>query len=131
VEGPRRSHRHLTLDCRDAEALAAFYSELFGWPVTARDGAGWVQLRDPRGGVGLNIQAEEWYEPPSWPEGHGDQAKMMHFEVQVSDVEAAASRVLAAGGSEASHQPEDRDRSRMRVMLDPVGHPFCLFVRGE
>ena len=27
--------------------------------------------RDPGGGVGLNIQGEEWYEPPVWPERSG------------------------------------------------------------
>ena len=121
----------VTLDCRDADEVASFYARLFGWEVTARDGSGWVQLGHPDGGVGLNVQAEEWYQPPSWPERPGAQTKMMHFEVLVSDVDAAAELVLAAGGSEAPHQPQSRDRSRMRVMLDPAGHPFCLFVPGE
>ena len=31
----------ITVDCSDAEALGAFYSQLFGWEFTARDGAGW------------------------------------------------------------------------------------------
>lgn len=46
---------------------------------------------------------------------------MMHFEVLVDDLEAAVRLVLDAGGREAPHQPEDRDRSRLRVMLDPAG----------
>ena len=54
----------VTLDCPDAEALASFYADLFGWPINARDGAGWVQLRDPQGGVGLNLQADPSYEAP-------------------------------------------------------------------
>ena len=54
----------LTLDCSDAEALGTFYSRLLGWEINARDGAGWFQLRNPDGGIGLNIQAEEAYEPP-------------------------------------------------------------------
>lgn len=85
----------LTLDCPDAEALGAFYSQLLGWAITARDGAGWLQLRNPQGGVGLNIQAEDSYEPPIWPEQPGHQAKMMHFEVLVDDLDAAAQIVLA------------------------------------
>jgi catechol 2,3-dioxygenase-like lactoylglutathione lyase family enzyme len=121
----------VTLDCADADELAAFWARLLGWEVSARDGGGWVQLRDPRGGVGLNFQAEDWYEPPTWPERPGAQAKMVHFEVLVDDVEAAVRLVCGAGGSEAPHQPPGRDRSRLRVMLDPAGHPFCLFVRGE
>lgn len=94
-------------------------------------GAGWAQPCDPDGGVSLNIQAEESYEPPTWPEQPGRQAKMMHFEALVDDLAAAVRFVLGIGGAEASHQPPDRDRTRIRVMIDPAGHPFCLFVQGE
>lgn len=121
----------VTLDCSDAEALAAFYSDLLGWEINARDGAGWVQALAPEGGVGLNFQAEDAYEPPTWPEEPGRQAKMMHFEVLVDDLEGAVDRVLLAGGAQAPHQPPDRDSARIRVMVDPAGHPFCLFTPGE
>lgn len=121
----------LTVDCSDAEALGAFYSRLLGWAVTARDGVGWLQLRNPEGGIGLNIQAEEAYEPPVWPERPGYQAKMMHFEILVDDLDAAVRSVLEWGGSESPHQPADRDPARLRIMLDPAGHPLCLFVHGE
>ena len=119
------------LDCADAEELAQFYSALLGRPITARDGKGWVQMRDPDGGIGLNFQAEDWYEPPVWPEEPGAQAKMLHFEILVDDLEAAVARVVAAGGHIADDQPKDRAPERIRVMLDPAGHPFCLFVAGE
>jgi predicted enzyme related to lactoylglutathione lyase len=121
----------VTLDCGDADELAAFYAELFGWRITGRDGAGWVQVRDPAGGVGLNFQAGSRYQPPTWPEQADAQAKMMHFEVLVDDLEAAVAVAMNAGGSEAPNQPPDRDPQRLRVMLDPAGHPFCLFVEGE
>jgi catechol 2,3-dioxygenase-like lactoylglutathione lyase family enzyme len=121
----------VTVDCSDPETLGTFYADLLGWPIVDRDGSGWLQLRDPEGGVGLNIQAEAAYEPPTWPEGPGQQAKMMHFEVLVDDLEAAVQRVVHIGGTEAPHQPGDRDSTRLRVMLDPAGHPFCLFVEGE
>jgi predicted enzyme related to lactoylglutathione lyase len=83
------------------------------------------------GGARLNIQAENTYEAPVWPDRPGHQAKMMHFEVLVDDLEAAVQRVCELGGSEASVQPADRDRTRLRIMLDPAGHPFCLFVDSE
>lgn len=121
----------MTIDCADAELLGAFYSRLLGWEINARDGAGWVQLRNPDGGIGLNIQAEAHYEAPTWPEQPRQQAKMMHFEVLVDDLEAAVQLVAECGGRAAPHQPPDRDHSRLRVMLDPAGHPFCLFVDGE
>jgi predicted enzyme related to lactoylglutathione lyase len=131
TERPSISWTTLTIDCGEAELLGVFYSQLFGWEVTARDGAGWLQLRNPHGGISLNIQAEDAFEPPVWPEQPGHQAKMMHFEVLVDDLDAAVRLVLECGGTEASHQPPDRDRTRLRVMLDPAGHPFCLFVEGE
>jgi catechol 2,3-dioxygenase-like lactoylglutathione lyase family enzyme len=125
------------LDCADAEALAAFYARLLGWEVTARDdatdrngGAGWVALANPAGGVGLSFQAEDWYEPPVWPEQPDEQGKMLHLEVEVDDLAAAVALVLDAGGRVAPEQPSDRDPNELRVMLDPAGHPFCLF-RGE
>ena len=121
----------LTIDCSDAEALGMFYSRLLGWDVVASDGRGWLQLRDPSGGVGVNIQAEDGYEPPVWPDRAGRQAKMMHVEVLVDDLDAAVRLVLESGGMEAPRQPPDRDQARLRVMLDPAGHPFCLFVDGE
>lgn len=118
------------IDCADADELAEFYCRLLGWQVTARDD-GWVQARDPLGGVGLNFQAEDWYTPPTWPEQPGEQAKMLHFEILADDLEAAVADAVAAGATEALHQPPDRDPSGLRVMLDPAGHPFCLFVEGE
>jgi hypothetical protein len=56
---------------------------------------------------------------------------MMHFEVLVDDLDAAVQLVLRIGGSQAVHQPLDRDSTRIRIVLDPAGHPFCLFVHGE
>lgn len=111
--------------------MARFYAEILGWSIGATDGAGWVQLRNPEGGVGLNIQADPAYEPPTWPEEPGRQQKMMHFEVLVDDLPAAVDLVERAGGRQAPWQPPDRDADRIRIMLDPAGHPFCLFVAGE
>jgi catechol 2,3-dioxygenase-like lactoylglutathione lyase family enzyme len=123
------------IDCADAEELAEFYSRLLGWEIGARDapdtrlgGAGWVALRNPEGGMGLSFQAEDWYQPPVWPEQLGTLDKMIHFEIAVDDLEAAVAHAVAAGATIASHQPEDRDQDQLRVMLDPAGHPFCLFT---
>ncbi len=121
------------LDCADAEELAAFYTKILGWEITARDdpdtrlgGSGWIAIGDPSGGMGLSFQAEEWYAPPVWPEEPDAQGKMIHFEMHADDLDAAVALVIAAGGREAPNQPADRDPSTLRVMLDPAGHPFCL-----
>ncbi|MHB1853548.1 MAG: VOC family protein [Acidimicrobiales bacterium] len=51
--------------------------------------------------------------------------------MQVDDLEAAVAAALEAGGTEAEWQPPDRDPHRIRIMLDPAGHPLCLFLAGE
>ena len=56
---------------------------------------------------------------------------MLHFELQVDDLETAVARAIDLGGIEAPWQPPDRNRDRLRIMLDPAGHPVCLFLRGE
>ena len=114
------------LDCADAQELAEFYERLLGWKITDGSG-GWYQVRDPAGGVGLNFQAEQWYKPPVWPEEPGAQDKMLHFEIAAEDVDAAVSSAVAAGATVATPQPEGRDPHKLRVMLDPAGHPFCLY----
>jgi predicted enzyme related to lactoylglutathione lyase len=131
---PGTKWRGVCLDCVDAEQMAAFYGRLLGWSVTGRDtpadrrgGTAWVSMKDPKGGVGLSFQAEDWYQPPTWPEEEGLQAKMVHFEMSVADMDAAVAEVISFGGRPAPHQPPDRDPARARVMLDPAGHPFCLY----
>ena len=51
----------------------------------------------------------------------------MHFEIEVDDVATAVDHAVACGATEAPWQPPDRDPTRLRVMLDPAGHPFCLY----
>ncbi len=132
----RHANVHLgsvCIDCADAEELAQFYSRLLGWPIVARDthetrkgGTGWVALGNPAGGISLSFQAEDWYEPPVWPEQPGRPTKMLHFDMGANDREAAVALVIELGGMVSPHQPEDRQADGLRVMLDPAGHPFCL-----
>jgi catechol 2,3-dioxygenase-like lactoylglutathione lyase family enzyme len=112
------------LDCADAEELAAFYERFLGWTITRRDGEGWIAMRAPAGGLDLLIQAEAWYVPPVWPEQPGQPTKMLHFEIQVDDLATAVEHALSAGARLAAHQPQEG----VRVLLDPAGHPFCLFA---
>ena len=121
----------LAIDCADVTPVARFYERLLGFEVVELEPPSWAQLHDPAGGVHLNIQGEPWYEPPVWPETPGAQAKMLHLEVEVADLEAAVTTAVEAGGRQAPWQPPDRDPSRIRIVLDPAGHPLCLFVRGE
>jgi hypothetical protein len=48
----------------------------------------------------------------------------LHHEVEVSDLAEAVAHALELGATLADHQPQDD----VRVMLDPAGHPFCLYT---
>jgi catechol 2,3-dioxygenase-like lactoylglutathione lyase family enzyme len=124
--GPSLRWNAVCLDCADAEEMAAFYGRLLGWEAPSGGGR-WIPMPDPHGGVGLIFQARDWYQRPTWPERPDVQHKMMHFEIKVDDVEAAVTHAVAAGGTVAPHQPANRDPAKLRVMLDPAGHPFCLW----
>jgi catechol 2,3-dioxygenase-like lactoylglutathione lyase family enzyme len=121
----------VAIDCADAGPVSRFYEKLLGFELRVFDPPSWAQLMDPAGGVHLNIQGEPAYEPPTWPEEAGEQGKMLHLEVEVDDLVAAVATALEAGGTEAPWQPPDRDQRRLRIMLDPAGHPLCLFLHGE
>jgi catechol 2,3-dioxygenase-like lactoylglutathione lyase family enzyme len=108
----------------DPRALAAFYQQLLGWPL-GTDEPGWVTLRPAGGGPGLSFQLEEGHVPPSWPAGPGEQQVQLHLDIEVDDLDAACTVAEAAGASPAAFQPQER----VRVYLDPAGHPFCLWTR--
>jgi predicted enzyme related to lactoylglutathione lyase len=116
----------------DPRALAGFYQRLLGWHVTdsedpepgrpARDV--WVTIRSEMGVPGLSFQYEPDHTRPVWPQGPGAQQMQMHLDIAVADLEDAATAAEELGATVAPHQPQDD----VRVMLDPDGHPFCLFV---
>ena len=119
----RRDWWGVVLDAPDAKALGQFYADVFGWVLNAED-PGFVTL-DPGEGVGyLAVQTSEGYVPPTWPTVAGEQQMMMHLDIGVADLAEGIAWAVDAGATIADHQPQQD----VRVMLDPAGHPFCLFV---
>ncbi|WP_027943810.1 VOC family protein [Amycolatopsis taiwanensis] len=118
----------------DPRALAAFYSRLLGWAVTSTEPPragfppedGWAQIRPPASSTGpaLNFEYEADYVPPVWPSVTGEQQLQTHLDIAVDDLGAAVAWAQQAGATLAEFQPQDR----VRVVFDPVGHPFCLFL---
>jgi catechol 2,3-dioxygenase-like lactoylglutathione lyase family enzyme len=106
----------------DPRTLGSFYARLLGWDVVTEE-EGWVMIRPPDGGMGLSFQLEEGYVRPVWPSGPGDQQMMMHLDIGVEDLERGVAWAIGQGATPAEFQPQED----VRVMLDPVGHPFCLF----
>jgi hypothetical protein len=103
--------------------MADFYGRLLCWDVTISE-PNWVLMRDPAGGTGLSFQAEESYRAPVWPEQHDAQDKMIHLDIKVDDLDTAVEHALSCGARLADLQPQ----ARVRVLLDPADHPFCLFL---
>ena len=117
------------LGARDANALAAFYRRLLGWTVIEEE-PGWVRLRPSSSAPdapGLSFADEPGHEPPVWPGGPGDQLMQVHLDVAVDDLPAGVAWAEACGATLAALQPQ----AHVRVMIDPAGHPFCLFTGGR
>ena len=111
------------LSARDPVALARFYSALLGWEI-ARESPDWVTIGMPGTTHYLAFAIDEHHEPPAWPSRPDEPTMQLHLDLGVADVEAAVSDALALGATLASYQPQDD----VRVMLDPAGHPFCLYA---
>ena len=105
-----------------AHDLAMFYHRLLGWRIVTDEGD-WVMLRSDDGATGLSFQTESEYVAPVWPAIDGRQHMMMHLDIGGADLETIVTWALECGATVAEHQPQPG----VRVMLDPVGHPFCLF----
>jgi catechol 2,3-dioxygenase-like lactoylglutathione lyase family enzyme len=107
----------VVLDCPDPQALAAFYSELLGLPITRVDGD-WVDISDGKT-ICLSFQHAPDHQPPRWPDPAFPQ--QFHLDVMVDDLDQAEPKVLALGATRLPGQG-----STFRVYADPAGHPFCL-----
>jgi catechol 2,3-dioxygenase-like lactoylglutathione lyase family enzyme len=112
----------VVLEAPDAPSLARFYSQLLGWPIDKEEPS-WATI-GPTGEAYIAFQTSPEYVPPVWPPEDGRQQMMMHLDVEVHDLEAAVADAIELGARLADHQPQDN----VRVMLDPVGHPFCLYL---
>jgi hypothetical protein len=87
---------------------------------------GWAILRPPPGEPGLRGLAVQWepgYLPPSWSSAPGEPQMMMHLDIAVDNLDAGVAWALQSGATLPDYQPQEH----VRVLLDPAGHPFCLF----
>ena len=114
------------IEAPDPAALATFYAGLLGWPVVHEE-PGTAILGTPAGDSFVVFQEAAGYRAPVWPPEDGQQRPMMHFDFQVGDLDDAVAEAIDLGATLASEQPQDN----VRVLLDPVGHPFCLCLDQE
>lgn len=141
VEPVRTRLRGPVLGCSDAWQLAEFYAWLLGWRVVDRSErvpGGWALVESPSGDQKLEFQREEPFVPPVWPTVAGQQQMGMHLDIAVDNLGDGPDRrsrffellddAVARGAQVADHQPR---QDRVVVMLDPAGHPFCLFPGSD
>ena len=103
--------------------LAEFYQQLLGWPFGAEEDD-WVTLRNPESPLSLGFQLESEYTPPVGPATPEQQQMHMHLDVEVDDLGGAVDYACSIGAVLADVQPQED----VRVLIDPAGHPFCLWV---
>ncbi|MEW2181594.1 VOC family protein [Streptomyces sp. NPDC005406] len=116
----------IVLGTPDPPALADFYRALLAWEEAER-GPEWVRLRAPgQERPSLSFQREADHTPPVWPPRAGTQQMQAHLDLQVDDLEAETARACALGATLEEHQPQ----KDVRVLRDPHGHPFCVFLPG-
>ncbi|MEZ0494003.1 VOC family protein [Kineococcus sp. TBRC 1896] len=110
------------LDTPDPPALARFYRHLLGFETVSED-PDWVVLRGSEG-QGLSFQRESRYARPAWPAAQGEQQVQDHLDIAVDDLEAAVAHAVSGGAEVEEFQPQEA----VRVLRDPHGHLFCLYL---
>lgn len=108
----------IAFDCPDPQALARFYADLMDVPTgfMSEDFAAFKAS-----GLWVSMHRVADYQPPRWPDPNAPQ--QMHLDLAVDDLDEAERRAIDLGAARAEAQPAP---DRWRVMIDPVGHPFCL-----
>jgi catechol-2,3-dioxygenase len=113
----------MCLEAPDPQALADFYSAVLGWPVAQRDEHG-AAIALGEANAFISFQEAADYVRPAWPAEPGKQLMMMHIDVAVDDLAQAVAAAQELGATLAGSQPQDN----CTVLLDPAGHPFCLYL---
>lgn len=108
---------HLVIDCPDPRALAEFYAQLLGQPITYGSDE-FVVVAENETSSGLAFQRVPGHRRPTWPSPAVPQ--QMHLDIMVEDIGEATLGVLALGASKLNGEG---------VFADPAGHPFCLIQR--
>ena len=104
---------YVTLSSPRAARLRDFYAQLMSLEVSFEAGAYTVIGEGPTRPVRLAFQQVD-----------GDPAASVHIDLHVSDIDAAADKVVALGGTLGERYEEVG--SVWRQAFDPDGNVFCL-----
>jgi predicted enzyme related to lactoylglutathione lyase len=109
----------VTVDCPDPLALARFYQAFTGLEISWSSSDFVVLSGD--GDVRIDFQRVANHRAFDWPDRGAP--RRVHLDFRVDDLDEAEENVLDLGARLAIDQPGG---ARFRVLIDPVGHPFCL-----
>ena len=114
--------RWVDLAARDAAAARSFYSDVFGWSAhdQAANGGVFIRLRAGDTDVGSLYQLRATQIDAGTPS---------HWTpyVEVDDIDAAAQRVVAAGGRVAVRPFDVEGMARIALVIDTVGAVLGLW----
>ena len=122
------------IDVVDLERAITFYTQGLGLRMGRRLGDGWAEMLGASSPIDLLAE-----KPDSAPLGAAHPQRRdyrrhwtpVHLDFVVGDVDAAAARVVAAGGK-LEHAIHERKWGRMASMSDPFGHGLDLLeFRGR
>ena len=128
---------HTAIDTTDTRALAEFYRQLLGLRYRQgdeppgdghADDADWLVLADPNGVRKLAFQQVERLERTTWPTH--DVPMQMHLDFTVSsrtELQRQRQRAESLGAQLLLDRTDDSNEP-LYVLVDPSGHPFCIFV---
>ena len=112
--------RTVVINAEDPALLVAFWSGFFDVEVREDDpesGIVWLQPSSP-GGVSIAIQRVAEHSVPT---------THVHLDVAVDDLDLATATIERLGGRVNKVNRLDNG-FEWRVVQDPVGHEFCIFV---
>lgn len=116
----------VTLDARDPEKLAKFWSEALGYEYRPHPpDATWRTINRPDGADGLNHMHFQMV-----PEDKVVKNRM-HLDLFFTDAEAEIQRLVELGAKVVGEPESSPYTQRNIVMQDPEGNEFCIVYRRK
>jgi hypothetical protein len=112
--------QNISIDCHDAEGLAAFWRDVLGWRITSVDPEE-VVIEPPVGSREEGIVPDILFLPV--PEGKTVKNRL-HLDLRPSDQDAEVERIMNLGATRVDIG--QTDACTWVVMADPEGNEFCV-----
>lgn len=100
---------------KEPDAVAQFYSKLFGWKITTANALGYREVKTGEAGIDGGI----WPSPP----GGGN---IVQLFVSVDDVASCVKKAVVLGAKVIIPRTELPDGDVMAILLDNAGISFGL-----